>query len=89
MSSWRYYLPECGETADDANKIPQRPYPIENAEDAAEAACRDDYYDRDGWERGEEPFAIVVISPDGVEYRFTGIHERSVEHRVYRGGSDL
>lgn len=76
---WSFYFPEDGETAADAVPIIGR---IFDADHAAQEACEYDYNSRDGWERISSDFAIVVISPDGVESRFTGAHEPSIDHVV-------
>jgi hypothetical protein len=87
MTAWKVYYPEDGETAEDAVEI--RPLlGLRNfvfPQDAAERACGYDFNERDGWERERESrFLIVVIDPKGVEHVFTGWHESSVEHRVWR-----
>lgn len=76
---WHFYFPDDGETAKDACPIIGK---IWDAEDAAREACEYDFDSRDGWERGENEFAIAVISPDGEETRFIGCHERTVQHTV-------
>lgn len=81
MAGWRYYFPEDGETADDARELQTR-RSIKGAEDAALYACELDFARHDGWERGEDQFVIVILSPDGDESRFCAWHEQSVVHRV-------
>jgi hypothetical protein len=76
---WKFYFPEDGETIADACPIIGR---IFDADHAAREACEYDYHGRDGWERIEVEFPIVVVSPDGEETRFIGCHERSIEHAV-------
>ena len=76
---WSFYFPEDGETASDAVPIIGSVF---DAEDAAAEACRYDYGSRDGWERIESEFPIVVISPDGEETHFLGCHERTIQHTV-------
>lgn len=80
MSGWKFYYPDEGETADDARPISGS---ILDHEDAAQLACERDYKMRDGWERGDTPFVIAIIGPDGDELSFEACHEPSVEHRVY------
>ena len=79
MRGWRYYLPDSGETADDASDIPGKIY---DADDAAYEACKLDYSDRDGWERGDAAFPIIVIDPNGKEHHYQGSHEPDVYHSV-------
>lgn len=82
-SGWLMYFPEDGEDKDDARPILLRDWQkIFDADDAAGFACEHDYDARDGWERGEGEFEIVVISPDGEESKFLGHHEPSVHHSV-------
>lgn len=89
-SNWKCYFPEDGETADDA--IPIQIFEWRNRifdeEDAAEQACEMDHDQRDGWERRGEHFKIVVIDPDGKEYKFYGYHDPAVIHRVYEDDDD-
>lgn len=82
MSGWRYYFPDEAETADDAREFVGVRRRIDDADDAAQAACEKDYHEHDGWERGESEFEIAVISPAGDEFRFRAWHEPSVEHHV-------
>lgn len=81
MNHWRYYFPDEGETAEDARSIKtMRPYMFQ---DIAEIACEEDFNQRSGWERPEgQEFAIAVIFPLGVERRFVGRHQPSVDHVV-------
>lgn len=76
---WSFYFPESGETKADAIPIIGR---IFDADHAAHEACIYDYQSRDGWERLEVEFSIVVVSPDGEETAFVGWHEPSVDHSV-------
>lgn len=76
---WSFYFPDEGEVASDAVPIIGK---VWDADDAAEIACEYDYSSREGWERGEREFPIVVISPDGEEFRFFGWNEPSVNHCV-------
>lgn len=76
---WKFYFPDDGETADDACPIIGK---VWGADDAAQNACEYDFSSRDGWERGEGEFPIVVISPEGVEFKFIGCHEPSIDHVV-------
>jgi hypothetical protein len=78
-SEWSFYFPEDGETKADAIPIIGR---IWDADHAAREACEYDYNGRDGWERDETAFPVVVISPDGEETRFDCWHERTIAHRV-------
>lgn len=85
MPDWRVYYPEDGETGDEAVEV--RPYAWEkifDAEHAAEIACRNDYDKRDGWERGQTEFPIVIIAPDDSETKWTCAHEPSVRHAARR-----
>lgn len=81
MSEWSFYFPADGETKEDA--IPTRKN-VRSADDAAREACEFDYSDRDGWERTDAAFDIVVVSPDGLEKPYHAWHEQTVEHRVRR-----
>ena len=76
---WRFYFPDDDETAADAVPIIGRTF---DAEGAAVEACKYDFQDRDGWERNESEFRIVVISPDGEEATFLGRHEPTIRHAV-------
>jgi hypothetical protein len=74
--TWRAYYPEDGETADDAIMLEAL-----DADDAADKACENDYNNRDGWERQvSQEFRITVISPEGQEFQFNGMHEPSITH---------
>lgn len=78
---WKFYFPEGAETADDAREVLLTGF-VE-AEDVARHACEYDFNQCDGWERGMGArFPIVVISPDGEQFRFKGHHEPSVDHFV-------
>ena len=84
MTGWKYYLPESGEVADDAQEI--RVYDwqmIHDAEDAAGHAAEDEWNERDGWEAGvgEGP-VIAVIDPSGNETRFATEREAEIRHNV-------
>ena len=84
-SDWRYYLPDCVETADDAQTILLYDWQIgiSNARQAAELAAEDEWDNRDGWEEGPgDGPDIVVISPDGIETRFSTYREASIDHLV-------
>ena len=83
-TEWQYYLPDDGETADDANRIPVYSWQkIYDAEDAAKYAASGEWDNRDGWEAGinAEP-TICVISPDGEESCFRITREAEVRHDV-------
>lgn len=82
---WRYYLPEQGETINDARAIVVHSTRIDTPEDAAQSACEYDYYHCDGWERRgmNSEFVIAVIAPDGAETRWWAMHDQSVDHHVY------
>lgn len=81
MSEWRAYFPDDGETSEHARKITHYDWQrIIDADDAADYACEMDFNSRDGWERMEQSFPIVVIAPDGTEHKYTGRHEPSVDH---------
>lgn len=82
-TAWKAYYPDDGETADDAGNIKVYDWQkIYDKEDAAKYACECDYSSRDGWERNESAFRIVVIDPEGNEHYFKGWHEPSVNHIV-------
>ncbi|MEH6743872.1 hypothetical protein [Hyphomonas sp.] len=82
-SDWLAYFPEDGETKDDARPIYLHKWErIFDAETAADFVCQYDYHERDGWERGEDEFEIVIISPEGEESKFLGCHEPSIHHSV-------
>ncbi len=83
QKAWRYYFSGEGETAEDARVLTKLPYPLDDAEEAAQFACERDYCERDGWERGDSEFEITIVAPDGEETTFKARHEPSVEHRVY------
>lgn len=80
-AEWRYFIPDDGETIDDARGIPVCEFDggIHFADDAAEKARVHDHDDCDGYERGTDEIEIVVIAPDGarshwmveIEYRAT------------------
>lgn len=82
VRTFRVYFPDDGETADDAKEFRAK-VKWATANDIAREACEHDFIHRDGWERGETPFPIIVIDDEGIEHRFTGIHERTVYHAVY------
>jgi hypothetical protein len=73
--------PGDGQTIQDA-RIVDASFSIFNEDDAAEAAVEHDWYARQGNERGEREFAVVVISPEGEEFRYLGIHEQTISHRA-------
>jgi hypothetical protein len=83
-SGWKYYLPECDETKDDACSI--RLYSWEKVydeESAAKFAADDEWSNRDGWERGSgREIKITVISPNGEEFTFMSEAEATVNHIV-------
>lgn len=82
MSKWRFYFPDDGETANDAVAFPSSWVSYTFA-DIAQYACEEDFNHRSGWERPDyQEFAIAVISPLGVERRFVGRHQPSVDHVV-------
>ncbi len=81
--TWRYYFPDDGETAEDAQVLPL-PNNITTASDAAELACGRDYYFHDGWEREQREFTIAIICPDETETRFMAWHEPTVQHCIER-----
>lgn len=78
-SEWSFYLPDHGETKNDAVPIIGRIWDFDHA---AQEACEYDFSSRDGWERGEVEFRIAVVAPDGETRTFVAWHEPSVEHRV-------
>ncbi len=84
MSEWRVYCPDDGETSDDAVLV--RPYvwdPIFDAEHAAQIACRNDFEDRGGHERGlDVEFVLVIIAPGGTETKWACVNKPSVIHRA-------
>jgi len=84
-SGWRYYVPDQGETADDAREIQKYDWrgSILSAEWAAENASEDDWDNHDGWHMGCGPGpVIVVIAPDGNETWFTTEREATIVHSV-------
>lgn len=85
VQKWKAYYPCDGETAEDARAVEGAA--IWDANSAAQAACKYDYSERDGWERADRPFDIVVIAPDGTETAFTGAHEPDIHHAVYEKSS--
>lgn len=74
---WKGYFPDDSETIEDAFVI----LTASDPEDAASQAVEYDWQSRSGWERamGDE-FNVVVVSPDGREFKFVGWHEPSVDH---------
>lgn len=80
IGEWRAYFPDDSETAADAITLSG----VTCARDAAEQAAERDFNDRDGWERDETAFDVIVIDPEGVEYRYLCSHETTVEHVVRR-----
>ncbi len=81
-SGWKFYYSDDGETIDDAHLIP---VDCLDHDDAAHEACALDFKRHDGWERGETPFKITVVSPYGEESVFRAWHEPSVVHCVEGG----
>lgn len=82
---WGAYFPDDGEGPADAKVLLPQTYGITriyDAEDAAKLACKMDYDDRGGWERGDHEFAIVIVAPDGTETRWQAVHERTITHTV-------
>lgn len=78
MGVWKFYFPDLDESAEDATEAV---HPCSfGSWDVAQDACKHDYDERDGWERGDRCFPIVVIDPDGNETHWTGQHEPSVNH---------
>lgn len=83
-SGWKYYLPENGDEAVDAEEIHLHPWEqIAYAEDAGRYAAEREWDDRDGWEAGvgATPM-LVIVSPDGTETRWRIRREVSVDHYV-------
>ncbi|MEN6545667.1 MAG: hypothetical protein ABFE07_06455 [Armatimonadia bacterium] len=78
---WSFFFPGEGQDAEDATPIIGRVY---DAEDAAQMAVEYDYHSCDGWERGENEFDVVVISPDGEQTKFIGCHELVTRHTARR-----
>lgn len=78
---WLAYFPDDGETIEDATMIMK----VYEASHAAKEAVEYDFGNRDGWERHEmQEFTVIVVSPDGEEFKFMGWHEPSVVHKVRR-----
>ena len=77
---WKVYYPDDGHDASDA--IEANPEFVYDAESVAQWACEYDYGFRDGWERGDDDFTIVVVAPDGAETEWTCRHEPDVRHVV-------
>lgn len=82
ISGWKYYLPEEGESREDAQEILIHDWQhIIDAEAAAEHAAEDEWSNRDGWDAGiEAEPEIVVISPDGDESTFSITRETQIVH---------
>ena len=79
-SSWRFYIPDDGDTADNAEALGGA---VLDAEDAAYLAARYDYDECDGWHfRKDNVFEIVVIAPDGEESHWVAWHEATINHIV-------
>ncbi len=69
MSTWRFYLPDQQETAEDAHSLEYSSNPWHNENTAEQAAAQ--YYDvLSGWE-SDWPVGIVLVSPEGEESRWT------------------
>lgn len=79
MGHWRFYFPDDGEGPDDCAVAPTS---TDDAKEAALFACKFDYRVRDGWDRGQSAFEVVVISPDGAESRWTCSHQCDVRHEA-------
>ena len=82
-TKWKFYVPEDGATADDANPI--RIYGFERiytADDAAGHAAHREWEDGGHERQIDSTVTIVVIAPDGAETRWTVSHEATVEHYV-------
>lgn len=78
---FKYFFPEDEETIEDAVEIEAF-----SPHNAAYTAAKDDYSNRDGWERlkwGDASFIVIVVDSHGNQYKFTAVHEPSVEHFVY------
>lgn len=83
MRRWTYYIPDDGETKEDARSYYARATDGWEAEDAARYAAEDDWDCCDGWERGTgTTITIVVVSPEGREYRFRSTSETTITHSV-------
>ena len=83
-SDWKYYVPDQGETAEDASPILIYDFQkIRFKEAAAKYAAEDEWDSRDGHERGfGDNIKIVVVAPDGVETAFMCEAEADVNHYV-------
>ncbi len=83
-SGWKYYVPEHGETKDDARPVMKHEWQkYMDAELAAEIASEEDW-DNGGYESGIGSGPdIVVISPDGNETKFSTYREYEVRHSVF------
>jgi len=81
-SGWKYYVPDQGDTAEDAVDIKIYSWQsIHDDEMAAEAASEEDWYNRDGWESGlgEGP-VVVIVSPVGIETTWQTRRDMSIDH---------
>lgn len=90
LTDWRFYYPDDGETAEDAAHpdVPDWTH-IFDAEDVAQWAVEYDWSDRDGWEcNRDREFPIAVIDKHGVETRWIGWNEPTVDHHVREAGHD-
>lgn len=76
---FKYYFVEDGEKLENALEVKAW-----DADEAAEKAVEYDWAFRDGWERGETEFRLTVISPEGKETTYIGMHEQTIAHRVER-----
>ena len=89
MTVWRSYLPEYGDTVNDAWDIPyraplfygQKPRPPLDADQAAEWAVEHSYKGDDPM---DTPIHLVVIDPQGQEHHYDGYHFVSIEHSAYK-----
>lgn len=84
-TGWKYYLPNDGEEEGDAAVLSVYSWQrlFVDAEEAAEAAAKDEWNNRDGWDAGinNEP-VVIVISPSGEHSKWIVSREAAVIHNV-------
>ena len=83
-TGWKYYLPESGETAADAQPIMAHEWVrIRDAETAAVEAAEDEWQNRDGWDAGISASPLIaIIAPDGALTNWRITREATIEHHA-------
>lgn len=80
-SGWKYYLPEEGQSSDDATVIWLAEWEhVFDADNAATHAAVEEW-DSGGWESGTNATPVIaIIAPDGTETRWQITREPAVNH---------